>query len=50
MNVAALLANGMGGIDWAGLPLICGLLGIEDVEGLVMRLGIIKTHKKPENT
>ena len=47
-NVARLLANGMGGIDWSGLPLIAGLLGVADVEGLVMRIGIIKTYRKPE--
>lgn len=38
------LSNGQGGIDWAGLPLIAGLLGIEDIDGLVMRLRTIKAH------
>lgn len=41
-----LLANGMGGIDWAGLPLVCGWLGIADVEGLMQRLSVIKLHRK----
>lgn len=41
-----LLANGMGGLDWAGLPLVCGWLGIEDHEGLMQRLALIKAHRK----
>lgn len=40
-----LLTNGMGGIDWSGLPYVCALLGIEDVEQLIERLLVIKTHK-----
>jgi hypothetical protein len=38
------LANGSGGIDWAGLPVVCALLGIRDLE----RLQVIRTHKPPE--
>lgn len=44
-----LLANGMGGLDWQGLPLVCGWLGIADVEGLIQRLELIKTHRKPKD-
>lgn len=40
----ALLANGMGGIDWAGLPLACAYFAVRDVEGLLQRLLIMKTH------
>lgn len=40
----ALLANGMGGIDWAGLPLACAWLGVRDVDALLQRLLLIKTH------
>lgn len=40
-----LLANGMGGIDWAGLPLVAALLGIDDAEDLIHRLGVIKNHR-----
>lgn len=40
-----MLANGMGGLDWAGLPLAAAYYGIEDVEGLVHRLLVIKLHK-----
>lgn len=39
-----LLANGMGGIDWQGLPLLCGWLGVQDVEGLMHRLVAIRMH------
>lgn len=39
-----LLANGMGGIDWQGLPLLCGWLGVQDVEGLMHRLVVIRMH------
>lgn len=46
MLVFNLLANGMGGIDWAGLPLVCGWLGIQDAEGLMQRLSVIKLHRK----
>lgn len=42
------LANGMGGIDWAGLPLAVAYAGITDVPAVVDRLLIIKTHKPPE--
>jgi hypothetical protein len=42
------LHNGHGGIDWAGLPLIAAVLGVEDVEALIHRLLVIKTHKPPE--
>lgn len=44
-----LLSNGMGGIDWAGLPLVVALLGVQEVEPFVDRLLVIKTHKPPKN-
>lgn len=37
-----------GGVDWAGLPLVAGLLGINDIDGLVMRLQTIKAHARKE--
>lgn len=43
-----LLANGMGGIDWAGLPLAVEWLGVTDVDGLIHRLQVIKAHKPPD--
>jgi hypothetical protein len=39
-----LLSNGSGGLDWAGLDLVCSYLGIDDVEGLMQRLQVIKRH------
>ena len=42
------LANGSGGLDWAGLPVVCEWMGIEDLDGLMQRLIVIKTHRPPE--
>jgi hypothetical protein len=39
------LTNGMGGIDWSGLPLQCELHGIDDVESLCEALVNIKLHR-----
>lgn len=47
IHVWNLLANGMGGLDWAGLPVVVGKLGITDVEALIDDLHVIKLHKKP---
>lgn len=41
----ALLANGMGGLDWAGLPLVAEMLGVTDIEMFVHRLSVIKLHR-----
>jgi hypothetical protein len=35
-----------GSVDWAGVPLVCGLLGITDIDGLVTRLVAIKHHAR----
>ena len=45
IRVWNLLSNGMGGLDWAGLPLAVELLGITDVEALLEALLVIKTHR-----
>jgi hypothetical protein len=39
----------MGGIDWSGLPYVCAALGVEDVEQLMERLLVIKTHRPGES-
>ncbi len=44
MRVHGLLANGMGGYDWAGLPVICAWLGVEDVAGLMTRLQAVRSY------
>ncbi len=41
-----MLSNGMGGLDWAGLPFVCAALGVQDVEGLLQRLTVIKLHRR----
>lgn len=48
MRAYALLHNGNGGIEWAGLEFVVGLLGVDDVEALIDRLYVIKTYRKPE--
>lgn len=47
MQVYALAANGMGGIDWRAVPMLCAWLGVIDVDGLMQRLTVIKLHRKP---
>lgn len=44
-----MLANGMGGIDWSGLPLVCEWLGITDIEGLLSRIAVMRAHKPPKD-
>lgn len=48
MRAFNLLHNGMGGLDWAGLPLVVELLGVTDIELLLVRLQVIREHKPPE--
>ena len=44
-RVYSLLANGMGGLDWGGLPMVCAWIGAEDdMDGLMYRLAVIKEH------
>jgi hypothetical protein len=40
-----LLSNGMGGIDYAGLPLVAAHLGVDDVDGLLVRFFVIKSRR-----
>jgi hypothetical protein len=44
LKTAAMLANGAGAIDWAGLPVAVALFGVRDVTGLVERLRVIVRH------
>ena len=37
--------NVMGGIDWAALPLVCEMFGVDDPEKLVRQLCAIRDHK-----
>lgn len=45
-----MLANDMGGLDWAGLPLVCTWLGVTDIDGLLHRIAVIKAHKPPDDS
>lgn len=40
-----LLSNGMGGIDWAGLPIVAELLAVQDLELLTDALLAIRQYK-----
>jgi hypothetical protein len=39
----------MGGIDWAGLPLVAEMLGYDDMEMLVTQLQTIREFKARGN-
>ena len=41
-----LLATGMGGWDWAGLPVVVELLNVRDVEALIGRMKTIKGYRR----
>lgn len=43
------LANGMGGVNWAGLPLAVEFFGVRDVEALIAAMLVIKAHKAPKD-
>nr|WP_297526944.1 hypothetical protein [uncultured Roseateles sp.] len=49
MRVVRLLANGMGGLDWSGLPLIVAHVGVTDLQGLLDRVEVILQHRPPES-
>jgi hypothetical protein len=46
MRAWRLLATGMGGWDWQGLPVVVELLGVTDIEALIERLQTIKTYRR----
>lgn len=39
------LSDSMGGVAWAGLEVMAAYYGIDDVDGLIERLLIVKTHR-----
>mgnify|MGYP006958834259 CR=1 FL=1 len=39
----------MGGIDWAGFPLLVAKFGVDDVEGLIDRLLVIRGYEPPKD-
>ena len=44
----ALLKNGTGGMDWAGLPYVIEHLGLTDADVLIEALKTIKTYTPPK--
>lgn len=42
-----MLHNGMGGLDWAGLPVVVGLLGAVDIDRLAAGLLAVRRYKQP---
>ena len=39
-----MLANGMGGLDWSGLPYVIEFFGIQNVEEFLESVMVIKKH------
>lgn len=39
-----------GTFDWAGLPLVAGLFGVADVDGLITRLQAIKAYARKKDS
>jgi hypothetical protein len=48
IHVWNMLQNGMGGLDWSGLPVALEVVGVDDVEALIARLMVVKAHKPPK--
>jgi hypothetical protein len=46
MTLAVRAWNLMGGIDWAALPVVAEMLGIEDIETLVINLTEIREFNR----
>ena len=42
------MENGTGGITWDALPLAIDFYEVENVEGLIERLLVIKGHRPPK--
>jgi len=42
VQVAVRAWNLLGGLDWAGLPVVAEVLGVDDIEWLVDQLTIIR--------
>lgn len=49
LQAFTLLKNGMGGLDWAGLPFVVAHLGVQDVPALIEALHTIKTYSPPKD-
>jgi hypothetical protein len=47
LAIASALSTGQGGLDYAGFPLMVEYFGVADVAGLLQRLLVIKSYRKP---
>lgn len=47
LTIASALSTGHGGLDWSGLPVFIEMFGVDDVAGLLQRLLVIKSYRKP---
>lgn len=47
MRVFSMLADRQGAVDWDGLELVAAWLGVQDLDGLLHRLSIIKLYQRP---
>jgi hypothetical protein len=47
-----MLSNGMGGIDWSGLPIAAAHLGVQDMGAFIDAIETVLTHnpEKPEES
>lgn len=43
-----MLANGMGGLDWAGLEVVAEVLRVDDVERLIECMHVVRWFKPDE--
>jgi hypothetical protein len=46
VHLAVRAWNLLGGIDWAGLPLVAEILGYDDIELLITQLVVIRDREK----
>lgn len=44
-----MVSDGTGSVDWAGVPIVAAMLGIEDLETFIRRLMTIKHHRPGES-
>lgn len=50
MQVFNATATGNGGIEWQAVPLFAAFYGVQDIEGLIDRLLVIKSHRPTGST
>lgn len=43
-EVAIMAWNLAGGMEWAGIPIVADILGVEDIEDLVRRMVVIRNE------